>query len=322
MQPMRIVMWEIRRYLSPKMLVFIAVSLILWSLMCDPNYRLLDEFDNNAQLYLLSVEYQERFGDSIDLSEQQIIKDDLTKARQSGLNDRAAAIEEILNHFWLVDGEESSILNACYPFPADSYPDDWLWWEAPLYLLCAVMILFRGVRYRHAGVQEQCIASKCGRRIYLLQLAAAELAAVLLYLVVVVIFYILFAVCDHSLLHLMNSNIALGECCSDIHTFNITLLEYTLLFFAKTLLVLPCYVCVLCMVSYYINHFTTAFLGGTTLAVLCFIWTHKLNYMENVYENRRILVTPEWLLPFLLIPVAATIFLMMTQRKNSKAKMR
>ena len=78
MKTMRIVIWEIRRYLSPKMLVFIAVSLMLWSLMRDPNYRWLDEFDNNAQLYLLSVEYQERFGDSIDLSEQQIIKDDLT----------------------------------------------------------------------------------------------------------------------------------------------------------------------------------------------------------------------------------------------------
>lgn len=116
MKNMRIVMWEIRRYLSPKMLVFIAASLILWSLMRDPNYRVLDEFDNDAQLYLLSVEYHERFGDSIDFSEQQIIKDDLTKARQSGLNDRAAAIEEILKHFWLVDGEESSILNACYPF--------------------------------------------------------------------------------------------------------------------------------------------------------------------------------------------------------------
>ena len=320
MKTMRIVIWEIRRYLSPKMLVFIAVSLMLWSLMRDPNYRWLDEFDNNAQLYLLSVEYQERFGDSIDLSEQQIIKDDLTKAQQSGLNDRAAAIEEILKHFWLVDDEESSILNACYPFPADSYPDHWLWWEAPLYLLCAVMILFRRVREHHAKVEEQCIASKCGRRIYLLQLAAAVLAAVLLYLVVAVIFYILFAFCDHSLLHLMNSNIALGDFYSDIPTFNITLLEYTLLFFAKTLLVLPCYVCVLYMVSYSVNHFTTAFFGGITLALLNFFWTHKLNYMENVYEDHRILVTPEWLLPFLLIPVSTTIFLMIKQRKKAKQK--
>ena len=142
----------------------------------------------------------------------------------------------------------------------------------------------------------------------------------LLYLVVAVIFYILFAVCDHSLLHLMNSNIALGEFYSDIPTFNITLLEYTLLFFAKTLLVLPCYVCVLYMVYYYTNHFTTAFFVGITLALLSFFWTHKLNYMENMYENRRILVTPEWLLPFLLIPVATTVFLMMTQRKKAKQK--
>ena len=151
-------------------------------------------------------------------------------------------------------------------------------------------------------------------------LIGSVLAAVLLYLVVAVIFYILFAFCDHSLLHLMNSNIALGDFYSDIPTFNITLLEYTLLFFAKTLLVLPCYVCVLYMVSYSVNHFTTAFFGGITLALLNFIWTHKLNYMENVYEDHRILVTPEWLLPFLLIPVSTTIFLMIKQRKKAKQK--
>ena len=50
------------------------------------------------------------------------------------------------------------------------------------------------------------------------------------------------------------------------------------------------------------------------MAVLCFIWTHKLNYMEHMYESYRILVTREWLLPFLLIPVATAVFLRITRR--------
>lgn len=70
---MRILFGEIRQYLRPVTLVIVGILVTMWYLYCGKDCNSMSQ-NNYSQPYLLSIEYQKRYGNSIDHSELEEIK--------------------------------------------------------------------------------------------------------------------------------------------------------------------------------------------------------------------------------------------------------
>lgn len=120
---MKIFLGEMRRYLKPFPLIICGVLVLFWCLLYGHDSAFGDEL--NRQSYLLSVEYHQRFGDTIDRTELQEIKRDYAAAtaeleqHSEDGNDQAFAelyyrhmeIGDVIGYFDILDGEIADMEN-------------------------------------------------------------------------------------------------------------------------------------------------------------------------------------------------------------------
>lgn len=120
---MRIFLGELRHYLKPFPLIICSVLVLFWCLLYGHDSAFGDEL--NRQSYLLSVEYHQRFGDTIDRTELEEIKRDYAAATDElaqcseDWNDqsfvekyyRHMEIGDVIGYFDILDGEKADIEN-------------------------------------------------------------------------------------------------------------------------------------------------------------------------------------------------------------------